>query len=140
MTACIFHDTNPDQQDRRIFDIVEEAYNRREKVLIFSSDGERASAIDRLLWIMKQEAFLPHRIFEKDEPDGDVPIAIVATEMNPIKATLLVADGHCDLDFACKFRSIHEFVIRSTPQLHEACRERYRQYRLRNVKVDYRKS
>lgn len=139
MTVCTFHDTNPETQERVLFEIVESAYSRREKVLIYVQDTARAAVIDRLLWIMKQEAFIPHRIFDKKESDDRVPVAIVSGEMNPIGAGILVADGHCRLDFACDFPSIHEFVNRSSVPMHQACRDRYREYRSRQVPVEYSK-
>jgi DNA polymerase IIIc chi subunit len=139
MTACIFHDTNPDMQDRQLFEIVESLYNRREKALVYVNNGERAAVLDRLLWIMKQEAFIPHKIFENSDPDSDVPFALVAAEINPIGAGILIADGHCSLDFACGFETVHEFVNRSSPEMHQACRDRYRDYRARQIAVEYAK-
>jgi len=139
MAACIFHDTTPATQDRQLFEIVERAYNRREKVLIFSQSEERATALDRTLWILKQEAFIPHKIILEDRADTEVRVAIVTSEINPIGAGILIADGHCSLDFACGFDSIHEFVNRSSAAVHQACRDRFRDYRARQIPVEYSK-
>jgi DNA polymerase-3 subunit chi len=139
MTACIFHDTTPATHERQLFDIVEQAYIRREKVLIHARNTERAAAVDRALWISKQESFIPHRVFGPDESDAEVPVAIVCGEYNPISAGTLIVDGHCNLDFSCRFDSIHEFVNRSSADLHQACRDRFRDYRSRGVTVQYSK-
>jgi DNA polymerase IIIc chi subunit len=139
MTVCTFHDTTPATQDRQLFEIVERAYNRHESVLIFSQTQERATALDRTLWILKQEAFIPHKIILEDRADTEVRIAIVTGEINPIDAGTLIADGHCSLDFACNFDSIHEFVNRSSATLHQACRDRFRDYRARQISVEYSK-
>ena len=139
MQACIFHDTSPGQQDRKIFQIVEEAYNQRLPVLIFASSAERAESIDRFLWILKQESFMPHRIFDRDEADPAADIAIVTSEMNPVDARILIADGHCSLSFAGKFDTVHEFVNRSSPEMQEACRERFRIYRENKVPLQHLK-
>jgi DNA polymerase III subunit chi len=139
MTSCIFHDASPATQERQLFEIVEGAYNQRQKVLVYTQDNERAVALDRLLWILKQEAFIPHKIFAANDPDPQVPVAIVTAEINPISAGVLVADGHCTLDFAVKFESVHEFVKRSSPELHQICRNRFRDYRLRQIAVEYSK-
>jgi DNA polymerase IIIc chi subunit len=139
MKACIFHDASPGQQDRRLFEIAEHAYNQHEKVLIYAQNEERAAAVDRFLWILRQEAFIPHKIFSGDEPDSLVPIAIVTSEINPIGADILIADGHCSLEFAAEFDTVHEFVNRSTPEIHEACRDRFRTYRARQLPVEHLK-
>jgi DNA polymerase III subunit chi len=139
MTFCIFHDAAPGAQERKMFEIVEKSYYEKKKVIVFVKDAARAAEIDRLLWIMKQDSFIPHKIFEKNEPDEHAPVAIVFSEMNPIHAEVLVADGHCSLDFASEFVSINEFVNRSSPELHRACRDRYRDYRARQISVEYSK-
>jgi DNA polymerase IIIc chi subunit len=139
MTACIFHDSTPATQERALFEIVEKAYNRREKVVVFTQNEERATAIDRILWILKQEAFIPHKVCTGKEEDFNVPVAIVTSEFNPIRAGILIADGHCSLDYACSFDSIHEFVNRSSAAIHQACRDRFRDYRARQISVEYSK-
>jgi DNA polymerase-3 subunit chi len=137
MKHCLFHDVGPGRQDRRLFEIVEQSYNGHQKVLIFVQDETRAAALDRTLWIIKQESFIPHKIFGRDESDPTVPVGIVTSEINPVDARILIADGHCGLEFACKFDRIHEFVNRGSSQLQEACRERYRAYRDRQINVEY---
>jgi DNA polymerase III subunit chi len=139
MKACLFHDPSPSLRDRKVFDLVEHAYNSRARVLIYASTAERAAAIDRFLWITKQESFMPHRIFERNEPDPSVTIAIVTSEINPVDADILIADGHCGFDFALGFSTIHEFVDRTSPEIQEACRERYRAYRERKISVEHLK-
>lgn len=139
MKACIFHDTSPGQQDRKIFEIVENAYAQHIPVLIYVQNEERAASVDRFLWILKQESFIPHKIFSEEAPDPSVAIAIVTIEMNPVDARVLIADGHCSLEFAGKFDIVHEFVNRSTPEIHEACRERFRLYREQKISLQHLK-
>jgi DNA polymerase IIIc chi subunit len=139
LAACFFHDTAAATYERQLFEIVEQAYNRREKVLIYTRNAERASMVDRVLWITKQEAFIPHKVLESGESEPDLWVAIVSGEFNPISAGTLVVDGHCSLDFSCSFESIHELVNRSTPEIHQACRDRFRDYRLRQIPVEYSK-
>ena len=137
MNRCIFHDAEHSRRERILFEIVESAYNRKEKVLVYAPGKERADEIDRKLWILKQEAFIPHKICRMPEPDPAVPVAIVTEEINPIGARILIADGHCSIDFACRFDSVHEFVDRTSPEIHQACRERYRTYQERNLAVEH---
>jgi DNA polymerase IIIc chi subunit len=139
MKGCIFHDVSPGQRDRKLFEIAEHAYNQKSHAVIYAPHEARAAVIDRLLWILRQELFIPHKIFLKDEPDPDVPIAIVTSEMNPVGASILIADGHCRLGFASGFEMVHEFVDRSSAETQEACRERFRSYRDRKIPVEYLK-
>jgi DNA polymerase IIIc chi subunit len=139
MNSCIFHDTEHIRRERKLFEIVEHGYSRKERVLVFVANEARADELDRILWILKQEAFIPHKICRMHEPDPDIPVAVVTEEINPIEAGMLVADGHCSIEFACGFDSVHEFVDRTSPEMHEACRERYRAYRERNAPVKYLK-
>ena len=139
LNECLFHDAPDNRKEYLLFEIVERAYRGKNRVLIFSSDMERAVALDRMLWILRQESFIPHRIFEPgekiEEADAEVPVGIVTTEENPIKARVLVADGHCSLDFACGFVTCHEFVDHSSSERTEACRSRFRDYRTRQIPV-----
>jgi DNA polymerase III subunit chi len=137
MTRCIFHDVGPGLRDRRLFDVVEEVYGQKQKAVVFAPGEERARDLDRLLWIMRQESFIPHMVVREPRIDDPLPVALVTTESNPIGATTLVADGHCSLEFALAFETVHEFVDRSSPQVHQACRDRYRAYQSRGASVHY---
>ncbi|MDR0310017.1 MAG: DNA polymerase III subunit chi [Acidobacteriota bacterium] len=142
MNECIFHDAPDNRREYLLFEIVERAYRGGNRILIFTSDSERAAALDRMLWILRQESFIPHRIIEPGEKiDGtDVPVGIVTVEENPIEARILIADGHCGLDFTCGFDATHEFVDHSSSDRTEACRERFRDYRARQIPVRHVKS
>ena len=144
MNECLFHDTPDNRREFFIFEIVERSYRGKNKVIIFTSDNERAVALDRMLWILRQESFIPHRIFESgeiiDEEETEVPVGIVTTEENPIGANVLVVDGSCGLDFSCGFNTAHEFVDHSSPERTETCRDRFRDYRARGIVVRHVKS
>ena len=140
MKACIFHDTSNALHDRRVFEIVEEAYNRRAEVLIFAGSKERAAEIDRILWIIRQDSFIPHQIVGENEEKISVPVVIVTEERNPHRARILIADGHCSLEFSSGFDLIHEFVYHSSPGIKEACRKRYKSYKDGKVPVEYIKT
>lgn len=139
MNACIFHDTAASEHNRRIFEIVEDAYVRRENVVVYAESDSRAAEIDRFLWILKQESFIPHGILKGYEDNVAVPVAVVTREWNPYGEAILVADGHCSLEYASGFPIIHEFVDRSSPAMQEACRERFRRYRDKGIPVEYLK-
>jgi len=81
--------------------------------------------------------FIPHAILQDPPADLSVPIAVITSEVNPVEATILVADGHCSLEFAVGFNTVHELVDRTSSQPQEACRERRRSYRARKCLVRY---
>jgi len=139
MKECLFHDAPDNRREFLLFDIVEQLHRGKNKILIFTSGSERAIELDRMLWILRQESFIPHRIFEPGEwikdADQETPVGIVTTEENPIKAGVLIADGHCSLDFACGFNTAHEFVDHSSTERIEACRRRFRGYKELQVPV-----
>ena len=138
--ACIFHDTDSSVHDRRIFEIVEEAYGRRARVVIFAGSEERAQNLDKCLWILRQDSFIPHKILGNCEEAMDVPVAIILHEWRPFHDGILVADGHCSIEFAFGFSIIHEFVYRTSPDIQEKCRNRFREYRERGIPVEYLKT
>jgi DNA polymerase IIIc chi subunit len=140
MNACIFHDTDASLHDRRVFEIVDEAYNRGETVVVFTGTEERAAEIDRFLWILRQESFIPHKIALAQDEKITVPVVIVTSEWNPAGAGILIVDRHCRLEYAAGFDMIHEFVDRSSPETQEACRKRFRAYRDKKISVEYLKT
>ena len=144
MNECVFHDAPDNRREFLMFEIADLAYQGKNRILVFASTSERAVEIDRMLWVLRQESFIPHRIFNPGERiedvDSDVPVGIVTTEENPIDARVLIADGHCSLDFACGFDTAHEFVDHSSADRTEACRARFREYRnARQIPVRYMK-
>jgi len=58
LNECLFHDAPDNRKEYLLFEIVERAYRGKNRVLIFSSDMERAVALDRMLWILRQESFI----------------------------------------------------------------------------------
>lgn len=138
--ACIFHDTDTSLHDRRVFEIVDEAYGRRQNVVLYAGSEERSAEIDRFLWVLRQDSFIPHRIARYTGEAVSEPVVIVTAEWSPFDSAILVADGHCSIEFAVGFGVIHEFVYRSSPVIQEKCRERFRAYREKKIDVEYLKT
>ena len=137
MSECIFHDAPDNRKDSLIFEITEQAYRAKNKVVIYVPNAERADTLDRLLWILRQESFIPHRIFKSGETDEGTPVGITVAEENHVGAQILIADGHCRLDYALGFDAVHEFVIHESSQTLEACRDRFREYRTRQIPIHH---
>ena len=123
MKTCYFIDTV--DKDKYIFLLVEQHYKDKIKLVIYTDSKERAEEIDRLLWIFKQEAFIPHKIFKYEESDALEPVAIIYHEINPISAETLIIDTPCSISFASKFNFIYDFVDKSSDESLQKSRERY---------------
>lgn len=139
MKNCYFIDLESKDKDRMIFAIVEQIYKDNGKVIIFTKNIERAEEIDRFLWILKQESFLPHKIFKYEEPDALEPIAIVTQEFNPINSDTIILDEPCSIEFAKNFKNIYDFVDKTTEESLKKSRERYAKFKDLKYNMFYQK-
>lgn len=135
MKTCYFIDTL--DKNKYIFSLAEQHYKDRIKTVIFTDTKERAEEIDRILWTLKQEAFIPHKIFKYEEPDALESIAITYQEINPIKAETLIMDTPCSISFALKFNTIYDFVDKSSDESLQKSRERYAKFKEMKYNMHY---
>lgn len=135
MKNCYFVDTV--DKNKYIFSIIEQNYKEKTKVVIFTNTKERAEEIDRILWILKQESFIPHKIFKYEELDALEPVAIVFEEINPINADTLIMDTPCSINFASKFNIIYDFVDKTSDEALQKSRERYAKFKDMKYNMHY---
>jgi len=135
--VCNFIDTS--EKDKKIFEIILNQYKENHKVVIFTNNEERAEYLDRFLWVFKQEAFIPHKIFKYVEEDALESIAIVVDEINPINAKKVILDTPSSLDFATSFYEVFDFVDNSSSKTLKESRERFKRYRDAGFSMNYEK-
>lgn len=135
MKNCYFVDTV--DKNKYIFSIIEQNYKEKTKVVIFTNTKERAEEIDRILWILKQESFIPHKIFKYEELDALEPVAIVFEEINPINADTLIMETPCSINFASKFNIIYDFVDKTSDEALQKSRERYAKFKDMKYNMHY---
>lgn len=139
MKSCVFIDTENKDKDKKLFEIVEKLYKDGKKILIYTSTFDRAKELDRILWVLKQESFLPHKIFKYEEKEALEPIAIVYDQIKPINTDILVIDSPCSMEFAAKFANIFDFVDRTNKETLVKSRERYASFQKLGYVMEYEK-
>jgi DNA polymerase-3 subunit chi len=139
MKNCYFIDLHNQDKNKKIFALVEQIYRDQKKAIIYTSSIERAEEIDRILWILKQESFIPHKIFKYEESDALEPIGIVTQEINPINAQIIILDSPCKIEFAKKFSTIYDFVDKSSEEALKISRERYIKFKELKYNMFYQK-
>ncbi len=139
MKNCYFIDLNNQDKNKKIFALVEQIYKDKKKAIIYTQSIERAEEIDRILWILKQESFIPHKIFKYEELDALEPIGIVTQEINPINAQIIILDSPCTIEFAKKFSTIYDFVDKTSEETLQKSRERYAKFKKFKYNMFYQK-
>ena len=93
--------------------LVESLYLAGKRVVVFVSDGARASVLDEYLWTFSQPSFVPHVLWN-GASEVEEPVVLVLGELaNPNGAdTLVVADHLADLTAASAFAEVHEVLAR----------------------------
>jgi DNA polymerase-3 subunit chi len=124
--------------------LVEAAWSKRKRVLVYCSSEAEAKAIDEYLWTFKDDAFIPHGIESPDQPSDNTALAVLitTTATNTNKASILVQLGHAELEFGGGFENVIELVDREDEQKLTASRDRYRAWKAygkdHDVTVDYK--
>lgn len=124
--------------------LVEAAWTKGKRVLLYCSSGAEAEAIDEYLWTFRDDAFIPHGIdsTEGSAENSALPVLITTSATNTNDASILLQLGHADLDFAGGFKNVIELVDREDETKLTASRERYRAWKAyakeHDVTVDYK--
>ncbi|MCX7990910.1 MAG: DNA polymerase III subunit chi [Proteobacteria bacterium] len=136
MKSATFLNVKEKDKNKLLFELVERFYYEGEKIVIFTSDEDRANELDRFIWVYKQESFIPHKIFKYSEEDAPEKIAVVYEELNPITAKVLIVYDKCNLNFAVNFERIYEFVEQNRDDILES-RKRYKFYKEKGFLMHY---
>jgi len=115
---------------------LQQAWSRREAVLVFVPDSEQATRLDRVLWTQPALSFLPH--CRVDSPlAGETPILLTdRLDDPPQDACLLNLSNDLPPTFA-RFEHLVEIVSTDDADRLPA-RERFKFYRERGYAIDSR--
>lgn len=115
---------------------LQQAWARREPVLVYVPDTEQANRLDRILWTQPQLSFLPH--CRADSPlAAETPILLTDTlDTPPQDQTLLNLGNDLPPTFS-RFETLVEIVSTDDADRLPA-RERFKFYRERGYAIDSR--
>lgn len=122
-------------RDRFVCQLADKAWHQGYFIYIFMESMSQAKALDDVMWIFKQESFLPHDMYP--DVSSIAPIKIgYATEFSVEKhgsqdKSLLINLTETVPSFVHQFARIAEIVV-DTEETRAAGRERYRFYKREN--------
>jgi len=116
--------------------LAEKAYLRRHQVLIYCDCQDTAEMLDELMWIFKENSFIPHNI-QGEGPNSPPPIQIgyagYTTDPTGFSDILFNLSDEIPV-FHQRFKRIIEIVPHNDLEK-EISREHYRQYRISGFKI-----
>ena len=87
MSEILFYHLETQPLERVLPALLEKTIERGWKAVVQTTGGERAAALDALLWTYRDDSFLPHAI--AGEPtDAEQPVLIATDGGNPNSATV----------------------------------------------------
>jgi DNA polymerase-3 subunit chi len=81
VTEVLFYHLEAQPLERVLPMLLEKTLERGWRAVVETSSGERAAAIDTLLWTYRDDSFLPHGI-AGDETDASQPVLITTDQQN----------------------------------------------------------
>lgn len=116
--------------------LAEKAYLRRHQVFIYCDCQDTAEMLDELMWIFKENSFIPHNI-QGEGPKSPPPIQIgyagYTTDPAGFSDILFNLSDEIPV-FHQRFKRIIEIVPHNDTEK-EISREHYRQYRINGLKI-----
>jgi len=104
------------------------AYRAGYRVRLFAADESRLAELDRRLWTFRQNAFVPHAVRERRDPDFPEPVVLAGDCADPEGAAVLVCASAPPEDCLDRYERVADFVP-ADPEGRSAARDRYARYR-----------
>ena len=136
MTRIDFYqlDSTRYQHDELVCNLCQKAYQSQHKVLVFTSDQQQISHLDRLLWTHDEESFLPH---DKEEQPGFITPILINHNADPrSERELLINLSHEIPLFFAQFERVIELV---TDKNKQTARNHYSYYKERGYQLNHHK-
>lgn len=126
----ILSEAGDDARMRHACKLVEEAYEKAQRVFVHTGSEADARRFDDTLWTFRDQAFIPHEIVADHSPSHPRVMALIGTAAAPpveFAATLINLSNELPA-CAAAFTQIFE-VVDGDAQRKQSARERYKQYR-----------
>jgi len=116
---------------------IEEAYKQQHRIYIHTENQSLAQELDQLLWIYREDSFLPHELYHSK--NNQIPIQIGFNNIAPeIQQDILINLDKNVPEFYLQFARIVELVS-DDPTVQAAARERYKFYRAQGAIINTHK-
>lgn len=128
-TKIIFIDLAISNKQKYVCDIVEKLFNDEKKTAVYVKDSKDADTLDRLLWVWKQDTFIPHIIAEEMIEELEDPVVIIKNKDILPKTEALVLFDPLPIDYFDLYKIVIDFAEVYSPQKTKESRTRYKQAR-----------
>lgn len=128
-TKVIFIDLAISNKQKYVCDIVEKLFNDDKKTAVYVKDSKDADTLDRLLWVWKQDTFIPHIIAEEMIEELEDPVVIIKNKEILPKTEALVLFDPLPIDYFDLYKIVIDFAEVYSPQKTKESRTRYKQAR-----------
>ncbi len=115
-----------------VCELARKAYAANLWTLVLARDAAQAEALDEMLWVMGDDAYLPHQI-AGDEEDELTPILIAAPDIDAPLRPLVI--NLRDAPVEGSFDRVLE-VVPADESAREPLRARWTQYKARGMEVN----
>ncbi len=143
-TQVTFYAVNSDGVLEWATKLIESAFKKQRRVLIFCSTSEDAASMDEHLWSFQPDSFIPHEVALPDSKptQPQAPVLITTAETNLNAASILIQLGPSELEFGLEFNHVIELVNRADEAQLAKSRERFKAWKElskgHDVKVEFK--
>lgn len=123
----LINDEAADAREQLACRLIEKALDRNHRIFVYCPDKATAENLDELLWIFKEESFIPHNL-QGEGPDTPPPVQIGYAPPPHCFSDILVNLTEVHPDFFSRFHRVIEIILPDEAS-REKSRTRYRQYR-----------
>ncbi len=114
--------------------LVDKAYTQKCCVYVHANSPEEAKTLDDLLWTFRDDAFIPHELFEKNPPSPNVPIQIGYKTVPESDQNILVNLTEQVPEFFQQFKRVLE-IVPNNDAAKKISRNKFRTYREKNCEM-----
>lgn len=116
-----------------VCELIEKAYNAKQKVFVRTQSDADTERLDRLLWTYDEQSFVPHSMVEDDSP------VVLSHEITPQKhREVLINLSTAVPEFYQDFSQIIEIVF-GDAVVQQLARERFKYYRDQGLTINTHK-
>lgn len=108
--------------------LVDKAYQQKKSIFIYANSAEEAKTLDDLLWTFRDDAFIPHNLYQEGDANIQIGYDVTPKDFNDI---LLNLTPHSP-QFFQQFQRVLEIVPQNAK---ENSRKKFRFYRDKQCEI-----